>query len=277
MLEFIEQQDGDSYGYHVRAFTDWLRTEGRELDRAAIADYFQDLNASSYAAGTKRVKRQAVKKRLRQLARAGGLGTELGERLEQFLTDLDREGATAAPKVQPAPIDSGRVITAAEYQRVLAACRGPRQAELIRFLWATGCRVSELTNIRRGDWTAEESRVLIRVVGKGRKERVVRISREQFDRIRDVFRGELYLFETANGKAYNRTYVSNQVAKVTKRALGRTLRAHSLRHSFATRTIGATGKIQATSTYLGHSSPAITMSYYVHEQLDDGELWGVAV
>ncbi len=272
-MAFIEAQDGDNYGYHVRAFTTWLRESGRPLDRAAIVDYFTDLNASEYAAGTKRIKRQAVKKRLRQLARAGGLGSDLSRNLDQFLTDLDREGGTAAPKAQAAPIDRGRFMTPDEYQRVLAACRGPRQTELIRFLWATGCRVSEMTGIRRADWKAEDDRVLIRVVGKGNKERTVRISREHFDRIRSVFRGELYLFETGNGRAYNRNYVSNQIAKVTRRALGRALRAHSLRHSFATRTIGRTGKIQAVSSYLGHSSPAITMSYYVHESLDDGELF----
>ena len=277
MLAFIEMQDGDSYGYHVRDFTGWIRSTDRELDHDAIVEYFRRLNDSDYAAGTVSIKRQAVKKRLRQLARAGGLGSDLSRNLDQFLRDLDREGDTRAPRTQAAPIDKAKFLTDDEYARVIASCRGPRQRELIRFLWATGCRVSEMCGIRRCDWTADDDRVLLRVTGKGNKERTVRISRRHFDDIRDVFRGEEWLFETANGKPYGRSYVSNTIAKVTRRAIGRTLRAHSLRHSFATRTIRRTGKIEGTSRYLGHSSPSITMQYYVHESLDDGELWGAAV
>jgi integrase len=273
MLDFIDQQDGDTYGYHVRDFTTWLRNTGGELDRQAVIDYFMHLGRSDFAAGTVRVKRQAVKKRLRQLARAGGLGSDLSANVDQFLKDIDREGATKAPSIQPAPIERSKYLTADEYERVVAACRGPRQTMLIRFLWATGCRVSEMLGIRRSDWKVEEERVLIKVTGKGNKERVVRIPRALFDQIRDVFRGELYLFETANGRPYHRSYVSNQIAKVTARAIGRSVRAHALRHSFATRQIKRTGKIEAVSRYLGHSSPAITMSFYVHESLDDGELF----
>ena len=273
MLEFIDQQERDSYGYHVREFTGWMRAADRELDHQAVIDYFRHLNESEYAAGTKRIKRQALKKRLRQLARAGGLGSDLSRNLDQFLTDLDREGETKAPKTQPAPIERSKFIAPDEYDRVLAACKGPRQYLLIKFLWTTGCRVSEMTGIRRSDWKLEDDRAQIRVVGKGNKERTVRIPRELFDEIRATFRGELYLFETANGRAYNRSHVSNTIAKVSKRAIGRSIRAHALRHSFATRQIRRTGKIEAVSRYLGHSTPAITMSFYVHESLDDGELF----
>ena len=273
MLEFIQDQEHDSYGYHVREFTGWIRDQGRELDRDTVIDYFRHLNASDYAAGTKRIKRQALKKRLRQLARAGGLGSDLSRNLDQFLTDLDREGDTKAPSVQSAPIERSRFITPDEYDRVLSACKGPRQYLLIKFLWTTGCRVSEMTGIRRSDWKVEDERVTLRVVGKGNKERTVRIPRALFDDIRKTFRGELYLFETANGREYNRSYVSNQIAKVSKRAIGRSIRAHALRHSFATRQIRRTNKIEAVSRYLGHSTPAITMSFYVHESLDDGELF----
>ena len=116
-LAFIEAQEGDCYGYHVRQFTDFLRDRGA-LDRAAIVDYVTELNGSTYGAGTKRIKRQAVKKRLRQMARAGGLGSEMSANRDQFLTDLDREGVTKAPKIQPAPIERAKFITPAEYNRV---------------------------------------------------------------------------------------------------------------------------------------------------------------
>lgn len=272
-VQFIADQQ-DTYTDHVKHFTGWIHAEGRDLDRESVIEYYQVLKASDLSAGTQRVKRQALKKRLRQLARAGGIGSDLSANMEQFLRDLDREGATKAPTIQQVPIERGKYMDSSEYERVLSACRGDRQAMIIRFLWTTGARVSEMIGIRRSDWQIEEERVLLRVTGKGSKERVLRIPRDLFDEIRDVFRGEEWLFETGNGRPYNRTYVSNQVARVTKRAIGRSLRAHSLRHSFATRTIRTTGKIEATSRYLGHSSPSITMQFYCHESLDDGELFG---
>ncbi len=55
--------------------------------------------------------------------------------------------------------------------------------------------------------------------------------------------------------------------------LRRLLGAHALRHSFAARSDRRTGKTQALSQYLGHSSVAITMSIHVHESPDDGELF----
>lgn len=273
-LAFIEAQEGDCYGYHVRQFTDFLRERGA-LDRSAIVDYFTELNGSTYGAGTKRIKRQAVKKRLRQMARAGGLGSEMSVNLDQFLTDLDREGVTKAPKIQPAPIERAKFITPAEYDRVLAACRGCKQSMLIRFLWMTGCRVSELIGIRYTDCKAESDRVLINVVGKGNKQRTVRIPGAFYDEVVACYHGVAYLFESAGGKQLNRRNISETIAAVTQRALGRTLRAHALRHSFATRQIRRTGKIEAVSRYLGHSSPSITMSFYCHESLDDGELFDV--
>ena len=66
--------------------------------------------------------------------------------------------------------------------------------------------------------------------------------------------------------------MSNQVAEIMRRSIGRSVPAHALRHSFAARQIQRSGKIEAVSRYMGHSTPAITMGYYVHESLDDGEL-----
>lgn len=271
-LAFIEAQDDDSYGYHVRAFTTWIVETDRELDAQAIVDYFVELNGSTYSAATKRVKRQAVKKRLRQLARAQGLGSQFGADLEQLLRDLDREGETKAPTKQAKPIERKRFIDPGEYKRVIAACRGKRQELLIRFLWDTGARVSEMCGARLRNVRVEADRVVIAVRGKGNKERELRISYELFQEIELACKGAEYLFETANHKPYDRVYVSRTIAKVTERALGRPLRAHALRHSFATRMIESTRKIQAVSKYLGHSSSAITLDMYTHEQLYDDEL-----
>ena len=273
-LAFIAGLQGDHYQYHIRQFVQWVQSHGRDLDRQTIIDYFQDLNASTYAAGTKRIKRQALKKRLRQVARMGGLGTDLSANLETFLHDLDRETITKAPKVNTVHVGKERYLSKDETMRVIHACRTPRQALFIKFLWATGCRVSEMCGVRVGDCKALGDMVHIRVTGKGNKERYVKVSTELYTQIRRCITGEQYLFETANGKPYHRNYVSNQIATITQRAIGRRLRAHTLRHSFATHKIRAGVPIGYVSRYLGHSSLSITSDLYDHGEIDSADLIG---
>ena len=107
----------------------------------------------------------------------------------------------------------------------------------------------------------------------------MRIPAGLYAEIREHFRGEEYLFETAGGKPYRRGDITEQLRGLTKRATGRALGAHCFRHIFATRTIAKVGteKITAVSAYLGHSSPSTTLKYYVHSELTDADLFGVEV
>jgi integrase len=79
--------------------------------------------------------------------------------------------------------------------------------------------------------------------------------------------------ELTGARPFSRVYVSTRIHKLALAVLGRGLGAHSLRHSFATRQIRRANKVQAVRAYFGHSSTAITMNYYVHERLDDDELF----
>lgn len=261
----------DNYTYHVRQFVNWL--DGREVDPQSIIDYFTDLNArTDYSAGTKRIKRQAVKHRLRQLQAMDELGGKFSENIDQFLKDLDRQSMTRAPKVNTSEVGHEKVLGRDEYLLLLDAAPG-RLAGMLEFLWATGCRVSEMTGIRRGDVDVDDSEARIRVNGKGSKERHVRIPAALYHRIRDIYRGEEFLFETREGNAYNRSYITREIARIGRKVLRRRISAHTLRHSFATRMIGKTHKTKAVSRYLGHSSTSITLNMYVHESLEASELF----
>jgi integrase len=70
---------------------------------------------------------------------------------------------------------------------------------------------------------------------------------------------------------FQRTAGSHQAKARSIRAAARSSCATA--HSFVTRQIRRTKKIQAVSSYLGHSSIAITIGFYVHKQLDDDELF----
>lgn len=271
-LQFIESVE-DNYSYHVRQFVDWMRGRGSVLSPEAIIAYFEALNESDYKAATKRIKRQAVKKRLRQLGRLDGLGSVLSATLEQFLKDLDRETRTKAPKVNTCQVTTRKLVSREEYNKMLADARSERQRLFLQFLWMTGCRVSEMCGIRLIHCEDQYSGVTVAVTGKGHKERELRVPHTLFASVRDTFQGKVYLFETAHGTPYNRTYVSNQIAKISKRTIGRTVRAHAFRHSFVSRKIRETNKVTAVSRYVGHSSVSITLEMYNHEELEDDELW----
>ena len=144
--------------------------------------------------------------------------------LEQFLSDLDREPETKSPKVASKSVASSKYLNEEEYRACLAACGSDRQRMFFRLLWETGLRVSELCSIRVEDARVEEQIAVVRVRGKGSKERQVRMRLELWDRARAVFSGTHYLAETAGGKPYTRHYVSGEIAKVSERAVGRRYR-----------------------------------------------------
>jgi integrase/recombinase XerD len=173
-----------------------------------------------------------------------------------------------------APITEARMLTVEELQTILEKA-SKRLGLVLQFLHVTGARVSEAVGIRLSDCTESGEIVLMRITGKGNREREVRIARSLFEEIRAGYGGEIYLFETSGGHPLRREYVTHELHRVAMKAIGRSSFAHALRHSFASETIRRTGKVEGTSRYLGHADPATTLRYYVHESLTnaDLELW----
>ena len=260
----------DTYTHHVRDFVRYCRGRGEDsVTEENVREYFTYLNKSTYAAGTIRIKRQAVKKRIRQLLEKAP--PDMQDRLDRYLHNLDTFGETRAPKIASAAVRHDKVITNEERQMLVAAA-SKRQALMMEFLWSTGCRVSEMIGIRLGDCRREGDLIDIRIIGKGNKERHVILSPSLFDKIRDYFQGSTYLFETQNGRQYRRTYVSDQIHNLGRRVLRRSISAHTYRHSFCTRKIRQTGNLKGVSQYVGHSSTAITANMYDHNLLSAGEI-----
>lgn len=268
-LRTIEQIQ-DTYSYHARHFCAWVRAEGRGINFEAVHDYLAELNRSDYSAGTKRVKRQAVIKRVRQLFR--DRPTEDRVKLEEALKDLNT-GETRAPKVNSTAIGADKYLSPTALQKLIEGARSDRQRLFIRFLAATGCRISEALNIKILHCTPEGEKTRMRVTGKGSKERYIAVPIALYEAIRLCFRGTTWIFETGNGKPYTRSYVSGQIAKLGRAVLNRRISAHSLRHTFATLMIRRGVMIDALSRYLGHSSVSITLDLYCHNSLSDDELF----
>ena len=267
-LQTIEQIQ-DNYSFHVRHFCAWMRTTAHQVNFEAIRDYFTELNAGDYAAATIRVKRQAVLKRVRMLFKDRPMSERV--QLEEALKDLST-GETRAPKVASNAIGTDKIISPLEYERLLQGARSDRQRMFMMFLWVTGCRVSEMLGVKIQHCELQGDRVRVRVLGKGKKERFVWLPSVLYGLIRECFGGSTWLFATQTGKPYSRSYVSSQIAKLGRFVLDRRISAHTFRHSFCTRKIKETGKIQAVSQYVGHSSVAITLSLYCHDELSAEDL-----
>ncbi len=164
-------------------------------------------------------------------------------------------------------VGEDKVLKPAEVQELIARS-GEKVSLFVELLAATGCRISEGLGIRVSQIKPAGAHIGIKIVGKGQKERTLRVSSELVDRIRAHFRGKTYLFETANGKPYRREYVFMQIRKSAKKILGKTVYPHMLRHTFATQLLGMYPEdLAGISAYLGHSRVSTTANLYVHGKL----------
>jgi integrase len=259
----------DHYGEHLKPFARFA--QGQPITPILIASYFRTLNGEPVSASTKLVRRHAVKSRLR-LALDAELDFNRRAALEQMIKGLDRE--VKPPKVQRSPVGIEKVIRRDELDRLLAAA-SRRDSLWLRLLWATGVRISEAIGVRVDQCEPAGDFVRLRILGKGNKERFVKIRMALFLDIREEFKGQVLLFETATGKPFSRNYVTAQVRKLAQRVLGRRLSCHNLRHSFATRQVlNHPGKVDAISNALGHAQTSTTVNMYCHTAIPDDELWG---
>ncbi len=154
---------------------------------------------------------------------------------------------------------------------------------IIKLLYKSGIRVSELTNIKLKDCQIVNNKnqlcVKVLIHGKCDKERYINIDTELFETIKLIFGGKEYLFESANNKPLSRQFVYKIVNRAGQRVLGtRQVHPHTLRHSFATHLLIEEQKsLKAVSSYLGHASTSITSDYYIHDSLDISDIDGINI
>lgn len=282
-LAFIRSID-NSYKFHIRNFCGWMERTGRSLDKEqffqTVKDYIIEVNNdNTISASTKRLRRQALKKALKLMTNGADAGNLY--LLDLLLKNLDENKETKSPGTNTRKVSRDKVITAAEYYKLVDNARSDKQRRFIEFLFNTGCRVSEMLEIRiKDDITIGPEFVGIRVKGKGSrkmkyKERPIMIPLELYNDILRTFDStdKEFLFSTSTGHAYNRCYVSNQLKKLGKAILSKKISAHTFRHGFVTLKIQETGDIKAVSEYVGHSSVSITLDMYTHTELKKEQIF----
>ena len=161
-----------------------------------------------------------------------------------------------------------------EVDRLLAtpggdAFGGLRDRAILELLYSSGLRVSELTGL---DWSEVDGDAeTVRVLGKGRKERIVPVGRPAL-RALDAYRRAVAErgWASASGPVFRNVrggrLTSRSVARLMERyvaASGTTAKAtpHALRHTFATHLLGGGADLRAIQELLGHASLATTQRY----------------
>jgi integrase/recombinase XerD len=153
-----------------------------------------------------------------------------------------------------------------------ATVDGIRDRAMLRLAFATGVRVSELVGLRLDDLTIQP-RACIRIRGKGRRHRVLPLSKETVIALRAWLRvrrdtGVPTLFMSARGESLTRDGFAYVLKKHVDRAVrvvptigNKRVSPHVLRHTCAMLTLHATRDIRKVSLWLGHSTIQTTEIY----------------
>ena len=149
--------------------------------------------------------------------------------------------------------------------------QGERNRAILESLYSCGLRVSELINLKLSNIYFEEG--LIRVFGKGQKERLVPIGNTASRYIKHYLEGsrnhviakkgsEDIIFLNNRGAALSRVMIFTIIKRLAEKAgISQNISPHTFRHSFATHLVEGGADLRAVQEMLGHESITTTEIY----------------
>ncbi len=175
---------------------------------------------------------------------------KIGRSLPKSLTEDEVESLLGAPQVSD-PL-------------------GHRDRTMLEVLYATGLRVSELVNLRHSQVSLNQG--VIRILGKGNRERLIPLGEEAMRWLGDFARGPRgeillerqsdYLFPTRRGERMTRQAFWHIIKRYARKAgVNKELSPHTLRHAFATHLLNHGADLRVVQMLLGHSDLSTTQIY----------------
>ncbi|MDQ3189039.1 MAG: site-specific tyrosine recombinase XerD [Pseudomonadota bacterium] len=250
-----------AYRRDLAGLSDWLNrrdlmlASAREVD---LAQYFADKHASTLAATANR--RLAVLRRFYRWAiREGRVATDPTTRLK---------GARPPPRFPKAL--SEQQVEALLRAPDIESALGLRDRAMLELLYATGLRVSELVGLTVTQLSLNEG--LVRVLGKGGKERIVPLGEEArhfVERYLKQSRGAILgervadaVFVTRRASSMSRQMFWLLIKRYAVRAqIDAPLSPHGLRHAFATHLLNHGADLRVVQLLLGHADISTTQIY----------------
>jgi integrase/recombinase XerD len=268
------------------AFVRYLRSEC-QLAENTVRAYERDLRRFFTWLGERRIEGLTVSELSGYPARLtdSGLAPASISRhvvsLKVFFRYLQLEGALADNQAELLGTQKlwqrvPTVLSASEVDTLLLAPRGRpwwrRDRAMLEMLYATGCRVSELSNLRMNDLHLAER--YCRCHGKGDKQRIVPLGRRAIEAVETYLEHERpklaarasappeFVLLSSRGARLRRERIW-ELIKIYARQAGcaAELSPHSLRHSFATHLLAGGADLRQVQEMLGHASIATTQIY----------------
>jgi len=148
-----------------------------------------------------------------------------------------------------------------------------RDRAILEALYSCGIRVSELTGLNLSD--VDRAQQMIRVCGKGRKERIIPIGSKAFTALDAYMPLRASILNQARGRPdADAIFLNRRGTRLTARSVARIIRKyvrlagldwhlhpHSLRHAFATHLLADGADLRSIQEMLGHSSLSTTQKY----------------
>ncbi len=258
----------EAYRSDLQAYEEWLQTRGRSALTATSADveaFVQFLRKHG----------KAPRSVARQFAAVRMLHKYLvveGERADDPAGLVD---GVKVPSGLPHPLPEDDV------SRLIASITGDdsfarRDRALVEFLYATGARISEACGMSLGDLDMDDS--LVRLMGKGSKERIVPFGRSAHAALRDYLdeggRGMLVPERWRTRDHADAVFLGVRGTRLTRQAAFHIVRKyaalagikddvspHTLRHSCATHMLVHGADLRVVQELLGHASVSTTQVY----------------
>ena len=277
-LEVLAVQEGAS-PQTIRAYTSDL-TQFRDFSLAGLKPRDR-LSVESIDAGL-------IREFLASRDRGGEKKTSLARKLAclrsffRYLIRIGRLQANPAEDVRAPklPKHLPQVLTKDDAGALMEfpsadAREGLRDRAILETLYSTGARVSELVGMNREDISRSEG--VVRVRGKGRKERVIPLSPLALEAI-DAYHAQAPIdaasdssargaqdtaavFRNRRGGRLTTRTIARIVAKYSGQLSGGAIHPHTLRHSFATHLLDEGADLRAIQEMLGHVSLSTTQKY----------------
>ena len=277
----------------IEQFQNYLRLE-RGLSPNTLDAYSRDLkNFSIYSQGLNEtcltVDKDLIRSFIQTLSKEGkssrtqarmrsSLRTFFIFLKEEELIDISPIEGIATPQLErKLPI----YLSIQEMNSLLAAIdrsrsQGERDNAIVETLYACGLRVSELIGLRMRDIYRKDE--VLRIIGKGNKERVVPIYEKALKAL-DIYINEVrvhinpkkgfedHVFLNQRGGSLSRVYIFKMISSLASLAgIKKKIGPHTIRHTFATHLIQNDADIRVIQVLLGHESITTTEIYTHLEQ-----------
>lgn len=251
-----------NYGADLKEFFTFL--DGKklaEVDPLLIRSFLAHLKSRGQSKATLSRKLAALRSFFKYLARENHLKTNpvLG------ISSPKRD------KKLPRFLDLGEVTNLLEAPSP-QKWEGKRDRSILETLYSSGVRVSELVGMNQGD--ADLLGGLLRIRGKGKKERIVPIGEKALHAIRDYLEAIPQALRKKNNGPSSSLFINRSGTRLTDRSVRRLIvkyarqislkqgiSPHTLRHTFATHLLDRGADLRSVQELLGHANLSTTQIY----------------